>query len=814
MTNATTPNPEKKRLWLYDILLVGVLLVGAYLRLSGIDWGESQYQHPDELFLTSVTYDIQPVHSLADYFNTATSTLNPHNTGHGYFVYGTLPVFIVRGLADLTHQLPNLQLFGRYMSALADLATVALLYFTVKRLYGPRAGILAALFSALAVMQIQQSHFYTTDNFATFFMLLATYFAVEIMVWKKRAPERSPDQEATQEQPSTLRPRNYFLRLFTGALFWLSVGFGLALGMAVASKLTAAPLAILLPAALAVRYFGKTRVEQNANAAPSADAHRSFDGFIAKMFVFMVAGALIAILAFRVFQPYAFSGLGLNPKWLANIREQRTDASPDSGLIWNLQWARRTHLYSFVNLTVWGLGLPLGILAWAGFLWMGWRMLRGEWAKHILLWGWTAFYFLWQSLQFNPNMRYQLPVYPLLAMMAAWAVFDWARPRLSGLKRFNWRAILAGSVGVIVLALTLGWAYAFSRIYVRPEARVAASRWIYQNVPGPINLQIKTANGTTYQQPLPFQTGSVIQASAPYQIAFTAQANGTLDQILLPHVTDHILRVTILQDPSAPQSVGSGYMLVAPTNNYAEKSASQIFLTNQQPTLYAQQNYLINVESLDPAFQLNLCGPLLLSIATSDNPFEQMVDPSSQCITSVDQPYQVEFTPQTDGALTGMSFSRVMDISGTGTQTLGMQLSSGQDFSSDQILANASAAAEIVPEADPRGNPVKLVLDRPAALRRGDTYYLRFNTTGSALTLNGSAIANETDYDWNLPFRLDGYDGFNGASIAVISTCKSTGTIMPTNWRALRVISTRPITSLFPPPTSICKPPAYPSGIL
>ena len=30
------------------------------------------------------------------------------------------------------------------------------------------------------------------------------------------------------------------------------------------------------------------------------------------------------------------------------------------------------------------------------------------------------------------------------------------------------------------------------------------------------------------------------------------------------------------------------------------------------------------------------------------------------------------------------------------------------------------------------------------------------------MTFIGSAISNETDIDWNLPFRLDGYDGFNG----------------------------------------------------
>jgi YYY domain-containing protein len=763
MTNAINSNPEKKRLWLYDILLLGVLLVGAYFRFSGSAWGDLQFQHPDELFLTSVTYNLQPVHSLSEYFNTATSTLNPNNTGASFYVYGTLPIFIVRGLADLTHQLGNLQLFGRQMSALTDLATVALLYFMVKRLYGPRVGILAAMFSALAVMQIQQSHFYTTDNFATFFMLLAAYFAVEIMVGENRAPEAGADQAASEKISFSSHLGTYFSRLFANHLFWLSVAFGLALGMAVASKLNAFPLAILLPGALAVRYFGGKGEVHKPDDPPSAVARPSFEGFIAKMFVFMVVGGLFSILAFRIFQPYAFSGLGINPKWLSNIQELRADASPDSGLLWNLQWARRTHFYSFQNLTVWGLGLPLGILAWAGFLWMGWRMLKGEWRQHIVLWSWTAIYFIWQSLQYNPNMRYQLPIYPLLAMMAAWAVFDWARPRLSGLKQLNWRVILAGTAGGTVLVLTFGWAYAFSRIYLRPETRVAASEWIFQNVPGPINLQVQTPGGTAYQQPLPFQAGSVVQANAPYQMVFTAQADGVVDQILLPHVTNHILRVTFLQNPSDPQTVASGFILVTPTLDEAVKAASQRLIFDQLPNLSSQQSYLIKVEVLDPAFQLDLCGPLQLSVAASNSPVNQMIDPSPQCIASANQPYQTQFTPQADGTLTQMTFSHVVDVSPSGVQTLHLMLSSGPDFSSDQVLATASVTADFVPNDDnPRGNPVKFVLNHPATLQHGVTYYLRFDTTGVALTFIGSAISNETDIDWNLPFRLDGYDGFNG----------------------------------------------------
>ena len=47
----------------------------------------------------------------------------------------------------------------------------------------------------------------------------------------------------------------------------------------------------------------------------------------------------------------------LNPEWVQKVHEQLLQASPNADLPWALQWARRNHLYSFQNLTVWGLGL-------------------------------------------------------------------------------------------------------------------------------------------------------------------------------------------------------------------------------------------------------------------------------------------------------------------------------------------------------------------------------------------------------------------------------------------------------------------------
>ncbi|NJC96648.1 MAG: hypothetical protein FIB03_09995, partial [Anaerolineae bacterium] len=640
-----------KHSWVYDVLFLLVLLLAGYLRLTGVNWGEGQHQHPDENFLTgvlgslrahecadeSITYEACPPDQvkwigIGDYFDSSTSPLNPYNRGYTFFVYGNLPMTMVRVAADAMDQV-DVKTLGRQFSALADLFTILFLYLLVSRMYGQKVGLLASLFSALTVMQIQQSHFFTTDLFVNAFAFLAIYFAVMIL---------------------DVRPSNYqspitdYASLLKHPLFLLSLGFGIAFGMAMASKVNIYPLAILLPGAFALRYFMADRHaltvsvesqteepnEETTDHQPSAIHRSSSNEYWLRILVFLVAGGLAAFISFRIFQPYAFDGILPSQLWIANIQEQRLQAKGDADLPWNLQWARRSHLYSFENLTTWGLGLPLGILAWIGFLYMGWRILKGEW-RHALLWGWTAAYFLWQSLQFNPTMRYQLPIYPLLAMMAAWFAFEqlpFANNRLRNTAKIA-RSVLA----IVVIALTAVWAFAFHSIYLRDEPRIAASRWIFQNVPGPINIEYRT-NASTYSQPLPFPSGGYIQAGQPYDATFITQTDGVIEGITLGHAT----------------------------------------------------NTLVS------------------------------------------------------------------------SSTLNLVLSKTPDPAPEQILATASLTADFPINNDLRGNSYTLELDKPVTVTKGEQYYLHFELNAGSLIISGASVANETDYDYGLPFRVDGYDAFGG----------------------------------------------------
>src|SRR5512135_2269016 len=159
--------------WVPDLLLILILVGGAYFRLIGLDWDADQHLHPDERFLTMVETALQvkkcavPNMSLpacppdqvrwlgfGDYLDTATSTLNPQNQGYGFFVYGDLPIVVVRYLAEWFGQVgyDQVNLLGRQVSALGDLLTILVLYFIVARLYDRRVALLAAAFSALAVL--------------------------------------------------------------------------------------------------------------------------------------------------------------------------------------------------------------------------------------------------------------------------------------------------------------------------------------------------------------------------------------------------------------------------------------------------------------------------------------------------------------------------------------------------------------------------------------------------------------------------------------------------------------------------------------
>lgn len=482
-----------------DLGLTLVLLIAIALRFVGLGWDGNTHMHPDERFLTMVEGSLRLPEDLGQYFDTATSPLNPHNVGHRFFVYGTLPIFIVRLLGEWMSKLgyDEIHLVGRAASAAFDVISVALIYLIGLRLYRRRVALLAAAFSAMSVTLIQHAHFFTVDSFANTFVLAGFYFAVRVF--------------------QVGRLRDYAL-------------FGLTLGMAVASKINTAPLAAVVALAAFARWLSMPTEEREKEILPILGA--------------LIMAALVSLLTFRVLMPYAFTGptffgLGLNPAWLQNMSDIRDMLSGRVDFPPALQWVNRLPvLFSLKNMVLWGMGLPLGLLSWVGWGWAFLRVVRGDWKPHLLPVAWVGGYFLWQSMGFTIAMRYQMPIYPIIALLGAWAIWEaWDRSAGWTTGRVTWGRYAVGGLAGFLLLSTALYAVAFTRIYITPFTRLAATRWIYSHIPAAVNLTLQTPDGEQLE-PIPLPPDVILSAGAPYVVGFTAHADGEAETILLPFVTD------------------------------------------------------------------------------------------------------------------------------------------------------------------------------------------------------------------------------------------------------------------------------------
>ncbi len=64
------------------------------------------------------------------------------------------------------------------------------------------------------------------------------------------------------------------------------------------------------------------------------------------------------------------------------------------------------------------------------------------------------------------------------------------------------------ALGIVLLG-TYGYAIAFSQIYLRPITRIAASRWILENIAGPIDIKVKSPQGN-HTYPISIDNGQVV----------------------------------------------------------------------------------------------------------------------------------------------------------------------------------------------------------------------------------------------------------------------------------------------------------------
>ena len=416
-------------------VLLGLLALGAVLRFQGLNWDAGHHLHPDERFISMVEEKLAFPKGFGEYFDSSRSSLNPYNRGEGSFVYGTLPMVMAKAVAPLFGRkgYGGTHLIGRALSGVFDLLTVWLVYRITRRFTHRRGALAAAALMAFCVLGIQLSHFWAVDAVLTAFTAAALYGAVRI------AQNRS------------------------GALG--DALTGVAIGLAVACKITA--LALLLPVgvALLVRALGKGRPIWRALL------------FEVPRGLLVLAAAAVTV---RIFLPHVFLGpsvlsFRLDPRWVEDLRRLKNLTSSVAGFPPALQWAGRTILYPIENFVLWGAGVAFGLSAIVSLLWSAAAIVRRRAFALAPLVLSVLFLFLYHGLTSVKSIRYFYPAYPALAVLTG--VFFSAMLAHSRFPR------LVRAAAVAVLGATFLWAIAFTSIYRRPHTRVEATQWIYGHVP-------------------------------------------------------------------------------------------------------------------------------------------------------------------------------------------------------------------------------------------------------------------------------------------------------------------------------------------
>ena len=455
------------------LLLPVILLVALGLRVYGMDWDQGYGFHPDErsIYMQSdCMYRVlteAPGHndcirdrpetepgspSIVTFFDADKSPLNPH-----WFPLGSILIYLIVAIRFVVEPFTDMGSLmamgyaGRSIMVLADVGTVFMAYVLGRRIWGRGVGLLASALVALAVVHIQHAHFYRPEPLLVFF-LMGSFWAMLRMMERRRLRD--------------------------------SLLLGLFVGLAMAPKVSVLPLVLPLAVAYGYRLF----------SGPDGGWVRPSPRQVVRVAGHAAAASALALGVFAITMPYAlmdFAAFVGETSWQANM------ARTAGTVPFTVQYIDSTpFLYELKQTTVWALGLPLGIAAWAGLLFTAWRAARGGPSRggELLLLAWVVPNFLMLGSFEVKFLRYIFPLMPFLILMGS-SMLVWSINRSrEAAARGRDVSTITGLVGrhlpkgaiVVTVIVVLGtgiYALAFQRVYANPHPAIEASRWINQNVP-------------------------------------------------------------------------------------------------------------------------------------------------------------------------------------------------------------------------------------------------------------------------------------------------------------------------------------------
>ncbi len=759
------------------IVLVVITALGLALRLIDENWDADSRLHPDERFLTEIVSAIGSPDSLTDaaksactdsttyyqFFNTDCSVYNPDNVNDGSYAYGTLPLFIVRGAADIAVRLnpgglddPTLwasydyiQFVGRIVDGVADALVIVLLFVIGKRLFGVWQGVIAAALYAFAVLPIQLAHFWTVDPLANLFFVIGVYAAVEV----------------------SRRGR-----------FGMYLLFGVASACSIASRINMLPMLGLLPLAVLVRLQGEKRLLQWRTWLLS-------EGL-------MILGALaLGLLVFRVAQPYAFVGptitdFSINPRWLNEIQSVSdlsrlpTDSWPPS-----VEWfGRIKYLYPWWNMSMWGMGLVAGITVTlallAALIAQLWRRRFSPQLSVLSLWV-VAYFAVTGNLQ-QMTMRYYLPLYAPLFLLGAWLIV-----RIAG--RIRRRALRIIPPAIVIGATVISALAFVASIYTQPLTRVQASAWINSNLPTTIDFigDLNSQSPVSVQDAQPtLQLETALNdesyITAPFEQKLTEPVQLDI-QFTDPRPTTLQVQFMDATDENSPVVLHE-FDMQTDANGHAVITADQ--LGTVPPGKYDwhiqahwDELLLDNIKGMLPPVTLRYFLPIM-TLGSGDSAQRQPVNflnpyQSVPYFYLGADPSQITLQSPYAATVTEVEFAHVINTPGPITFTIDDQkYTATPEASSDDASVNSADYNVLL------GQRQRYRLDQPMEVPSNTDIHV---STETPILFTPTAIITEGDWDDSLPVRYCTYTATQALGIGLKRDCISHDSVAANEFSLLQL---------------------------
>ncbi len=130
--------------------------------------------------------------------------------------------------------------------------------------------------------------------------------------------------------------------------------------------------------------------------------------------------------------PYAFLDMR---EFIQQVSEQGSLARGTLDFPYVRQFAGTIpFIYQAQNMVLWGMGLALGLAVIAGFIWLGWRIWKRNAGLWLVVLSWIVVYGALTGSFYVKFMRYMLPLYPFLTLIAASVLIAFVRYSRKGQK--------------------------------------------------------------------------------------------------------------------------------------------------------------------------------------------------------------------------------------------------------------------------------------------------------------------------------------------------------------------------------------------